>query len=275
MENKRQKLDQYLKQMKQGNPLTDSFVGRTGDVFDDALVARNLSEEALAREFLKNTGLPVPGKGASRAQLEDFLSRSLKEIYPEIEPELRIGGLNDQYGQNRIDISDYTAKQPIETTLGTAFHEGGHAYDKQILGVDGKPISLGDLRKAKSSGLNLKQMDPLQVYDEIVGAKHHAKIPNLREGSYGFGALKSLLKSGTFKGVGPIAATAGAVTAASASDALADTLVPGGVESVGQGSDKVLSPEQEQSVEASRQLSSGSPMNEQRLRALQKMVQGK
>lgn len=269
MENKRQKLDQYIKQMKQGNPLTDSYVQRTGDVFDDALVARNLSEEALAREVLKNTGVPIPGKGSSRLQVEDFLSRILKERYPEIEPELRIGGNADQYGQNRIDISDYTAKQPIEKTVGTVLHEGGHAYDEKVLGTTGKELDLADLRKAKASGKNLKQMDPLQVYDEILGAKHHAKIPNLREGSYGFGALKSLLKSGTFKGIAPVA---GALTAASASDALADTLVPGGVESVGQGSDQVLSPEQEQSVEASRQLSAGEPMNQARMQALQRMV---
>lgn len=266
MENKRQKLDQYIKQMKQGNPLTDSFVPKTGDVFDDALVARNLSEEALAREVLKNTGVPIPGKGSTRSQAEDFMNRIIKERYPELEPNVRIGGDFDQYGQGQIDLSNFTAKQPVEKSLSTALHEAGHQYDDKILGAKGKELNLADLRKAKASGVNLKQMDPLQVYDEIVGAGHHAKIPKLREGSYGFGALKSLLKSGTFKGIGPVSAAAGALAAGSASDALADTFVPGGVESVGQGSDTGgVSPEW-------KELSETETLNSARLNALQKMA---
>lgn len=232
---RRQMLDRYIKEVRQGIPFAEEFTGKTGDVFDDALVARNLTEDSLGREVLKNTGVPIPGKGSTRSQAEDFLNRMVKERYPELEPNVRIGGDLDQYGQGEIDVSDFTAKSSPERAVGTVLHEAGHQYDDKILGTRGKELNLKDLRKAKSGGMNLKQMDPLQVYEDVVGVGHHAKIPKLREGTYGFGALKSLLKSGTFKGLAP--AAVGAAFAGSASDALADTVVPGGVESVGEGSD--------------------------------------
>ena len=85
----------------------------------------------------------------------------------------------------------------------------------------------------------------------------------------------NLKKAGKFaaKAALPVGALGlGAALSDSAGDAIADILVPGGVESAGAGSDSVLSPEQQRSVEASRELSSGEPMNQARLIALQKML---
>jgi hypothetical protein len=75
---------------------------------------------------------------------------------------------------------------------------------------------------------------------------HHNRIPDLRPDSvFELGALKSYLKSGKFKGMlpGAVGAGLGAAFAGSASDALADTLIPGGVEAAGSDSDKTPGPE--------------------------------
>jgi len=78
-------------------------------------------------------------------------------------------------------------------------------------------------------------MDPSEVYEAMAG-KHHAQIPKLREGTYGLGALKNYLKSGTFKAlpyVGTALAGAAALSSPDASAAAADLVIPGGLESLG------------------------------------------
>lgn len=234
----RAKLDKFIKQMKEGIPYAEDYIDKSSDIFDNALEARDLSENALAREVLKNTGIPIPGKGSTRTQTEDFLNKIVEERYPELKPNVKIDGNQSFYQDGKINLSDYRAKNSPEDAVGTVLHEAGHQYDDKILNSSGQPISNKELRLAKAKGLDLKNMDPMQVYEELVGVKHHAKIPKLREGTYGFGALKSLLKSGTFKGLAPVGV--GAALAGSADEALADVVIPGGAESLGKDSDKQM-----------------------------------
>jgi hypothetical protein len=93
-------------------------------------------------------------------------------------------------------------------------HEGAHAYDKikKIVPEISQDDFNKELRKLKASGFDLKNADPAHIY-ELIAAKHHAQIPDLREGTFGLGALKSYLKSGTFKGMAPILAKGAAVGA--------------------------------------------------------------
>jgi hypothetical protein len=70
----------------------------------------------------------------------------------------------------------------------------------------------------------------------------------------------------------PAAAVGSALMSDSASDAIMDTLIPGGVSSVGQGSDEPLDKRQRRDVEASAELSAGEPMNRERYLAIQRML---
>jgi hypothetical protein len=81
------------------------------------------------------------------------------------------------------------------------------------------------------------------------------------------GAKRASLGLGKLGGSKALAALAGpaGLALSAAQDAMAS-------EDVGLGSDQMLTPEQEQSVEASRELTAGQPMNQARLLALQKMV---
>lgn len=235
---KKDNLDKFIKQMKEGIPYAEDYIDKSSDIFNNSLEARDLSENALAREVLKNTGVPIPGRGSSRTQTEDFLNRIVEERYPELKPNVKIDGNQSFYQDGNINLSNYRATNSPEDAVGTVLHEAGHQYDDKILGASGKPVGNKELRLAKAKGLDLKNMDPMQVYEELVGAGHHAKIPKLREGSYGFGALKSLLKSGTFKGLAPVGV--GAALAGSADEALAETIIPGGLDSLGKDSDKQI-----------------------------------
>lgn len=127
--------------------------------------------------------------------------------------------------------------------VGKLLHEAGHQYDDKMKVIDpktnlphiGKELDLGTLRKARDSGVDLKNLDPSQVY-EMYAKGHHANIPDLREGSYGLGALKSMLKSGTFKAlpvIGTAATAAAALSAPDASAAIADFAIPGGLNNLG------------------------------------------
>lgn len=89
----------------------------------------------------------------------------------------------------------------------------------------------------------VRDLDPTQAY-EILSKGHHAEIPKLREGSFEFGALKSMMKNGKFKSIaGALPYVGGAVTAATAlsspdaSAAVGDILVPGGLQGLGPSSE--------------------------------------
>jgi hypothetical protein len=212
-------IQEYLKMVEEGRPFSEDIIGKTRDIEDDALRARNLSGEALANQVLKDTGIPIPGKEASRLKQEDFLNRIVKERYPELEPNVVLEPSSSAggYAKGKIDINSDLAKiWTPERKVGTLLHEAGHQYDDEILNKAGKNLDLGTLRKLKDSGVDLKSMDPTEVY-ELYAKNHHANIPGLREGTFELGALKNYLKKGTFRGIAPaILKGAGAIAGGAA-----------------------------------------------------------
>lgn len=226
---RRKALEDYAKQVGEGLPFAEDFIGKTRDIEDDALRARNLSEETLASQVLKNTGVPIPGKEASRSKQEDFLNRMIKEQYSEIEPNVVLEPSNfaGGYQKGKIDINEDLAKiWTPEKLVGTGFHEAGHQFDDQILGKQGKNLDLGTLRKAKVAGIDLKNMDPAQVY-ELYAKSHHADIPQRGGSTFGLGALKNYLKTGGFRAAVPLL-TGGAGLLVSGASEAADTEEMGG-----------------------------------------------
>lgn len=277
---KLKRLREYAKNVEQGNTDVSDFVDPSKSLSQKIMEARNLSEEALADKYLQNTGIRVPGKGSTKSQVEDFLGQIGKEAYPELDSEVGIiKDLNVRGSKadgayspksSRIELDANLVRRSPREAVATLFHEKAHNYDDKVLKIPGSDVmDFEALKQAQKINPNITAEEAY----ELVGKRHHAKIPKLREGTFGLGALKSYLKNnGVFRAVGPVAAIGGALAAGSASDALADTVIPGGVESVGEGSDQVLNPDQQQSVDASRQLSAGEPMNQARFQALQKMV---
>ena len=264
MKNKKKILELFAKQLNEGLPFAEDFIDITPNIEQNALIARNLSEDALAHQVLKNTGIPIPEAGANKSKREDFLNQIVAERYPEFkDPNLRIGN-EDSYFKNKILVND--RPDDLTAMVGQSLHEAGHKYDDKILRQPGINLDLADLRKAKASGIDLKNMDPAQVY-ELYAKNHHAKIPNFREGSYGLGALKSMMKSGTFKQIaGALPLVGGLVAGAMSEDASA--AIPGlDQESLGE------SPEQEREIFNeinARKAYDASPARKARLDALKK-----
>lgn len=254
-------LEDFAKNVALGNPLSEDLVRtplpeinpnepvgsriRTEEaVRRRALQARNLSEDALANEVLKNTGIPIPDDTASRLKREDFLKRMIEERYPEYklgDDDLNLSMLNDRTVPEGIYNADsgkiFIKDRPnIIKNLATAFHEGAHKYDYEHLNFDGtEDVSNLSMKDALPKKRALTDIDPTEAY-ELMSKGHHAEIPKLREGSFGLGALKSYLKSGTFKAlpiIGTAAAGAAALSSPDASAAAMDAIIPGGLESLG------------------------------------------
>jgi hypothetical protein len=234
-------LESFAKDVERGIPLAEDYVKKSGDIYSDALRARNLAEEALAQKVLENTGIPIPDTKSSLSRKEDFLNQILKERYPEFEPNVSFKDMNGTVGQyqgGKIALNKELAKdRDIQRLTSDVLHEGAHKYDdiKKIVPEISQDDFNKELRKLKASGFDLKNADPAQVY-ELIASKHHAQIPKLREGTFGLGALKSYLKSGTFKAlpiIGTAAAGAAALSSPDASAAAADLAIPGGLESLG------------------------------------------
>lgn len=221
---RRKVLEEYAKQMKEGIPFSEDLIpDLDSDISNNALLARNLSEDTLANEVLKNTGISIPDNNAPISKKEDFLNRMLAERYPEFkDPNVRIGD-ESYYQKGGI----FVREQPdIIKQTSDLFHEGAHKFDKEDLGFQGREISQEPLRRAKASGMNLKSADPTQVY-EMMAKGHHARIPNLRDAdSFGQGALKSYLKIGAFKALPIIGPAIGAGIAAMSGDANAASGLP-------------------------------------------------
>jgi hypothetical protein len=233
-------LEDFAKNVEMGEPLAEGYVGRSGDILKDALRARNLSEEALAQKVLDNTGIPIPDKMSPISRKEDFLNRILQERYPEIKSPIELKDMPGNVGEyfnGKISLNkDLVNNRDIVKSTSDVLHEGAHGYDdiKNIASFDGDDFNK-ELRRLKAEGFDLKNADPAQVY-ELMAKKHHAQIPKLREGSFGLGALKSYLKSGTFKAlpvIGTAATAAAALSSPDASAAAADLAIPGGLESLG------------------------------------------
>lgn len=216
MDDRRKTLELFSKQLSEGNPLAEEFVNTAKNPLSQSIQARDLAEDALANEVLKNTGVPIPGPKSSQLKQEDFLNRILQERYPELSPNVQIkdlAGNLGEYGQGNIDISKKIANDPIKS-VSALLHEGGHQYDDKILKFGGTDnIAKKQLVQNVPEGRLLKDLDPMQM-SEIINKGHHARIPKLRDAdSFGLGALKSMLKSGTFKGIAPVVAKAGLATA--------------------------------------------------------------
>jgi hypothetical protein len=197
-------LEEFSKRIMEGTPYSEDLIGKTSDIENDALRARNLSEDSLAHNVLKNTGVPIPGKEASRSKQEDFLNRLVKEQYPDMEPDVRLEKMKSaaNYGDGKIGINQDLAKiWTPEQTAGKAFHEAGH-YDSELLGKAGKNLDLATLRKAKAAGIDLKKMDPTDVY-ELYAKSHHAGKAGK---TFGVNALENYLKKGSFRAVAPFLA---------------------------------------------------------------------
>jgi hypothetical protein len=234
-------LEDFAKDVERGIPLAEDYVGKSENPYIDALRSRDLAEEALAQKVLDNTGIPIPDKKAGLSRKEDFLNQILQERYPELKPNVKFKDMNGSVGEyegGKIFLNKNLAKdRDIQKLTSDVLHEGGHGYDdlKKIVPVKSQDDFMKEMRKLKASGFDFKNADPAQIY-ELIAGKHHAQIPNLREGTFGLGALKSYLKSGTFKAlpiVGTAAAGAAALSSPDASAAAMDMAVPGGLESLG------------------------------------------
>lgn len=231
MNDRRKSLEQYSQYIKDGMPQMDEFIDNKLPAETKALKARNLAEETLAHEVLKNTGLSVPDKSSSSLKKEDFLNRIIQERYPELKSNLSLMDLSSdnanglylpktksiQLDKKMVDKSDITK------SLSVGLHEAAHQYDDQILNFDGtEDVNRANLRKLGKSSTAIKNIDPVDMY-EVLGKGHHARIPNLRDAdSFGLGALKSMMKSGTFKqAAGAIPLVGGVAAAAMSGDASA------------------------------------------------------
>lgn len=226
---RRAALEKYAKDVKSGLYLADDYLPKENNPLERALNARNLAEDTLANEVLKTTGVNIPQKGATKQQIENFYQDLVKERYPELpEGEIQIKKLKDSYGtfdrgNGIIELDeDMVRKSPISST-STLLHEVGHKYDKDILGKTSEnPLNYKNIRESLKGNKFDVNSDSADIAETILKG-HHASIPNLREGSFGLGALKSLLKSGTFKSVAPI----GVAAALASDDASASDFIPG------------------------------------------------
>lgn len=221
MDDRKKALELFAKQLSEGLPFAEDFIKGDHDIENNALLARNLAGESLAHNVIKDTNISVPHSGASISKKEDFLNRVVAEHYPEIkDPNIRIGA-EDSYSPRTggILVRD---NEDLTKTLGKTLHEAGHKYDNDVLGFKGQNLDLKTLRDAKKSGLDLKNADPMQVYD-VYAKGHHARIPDLRDAdNFELGALKSYLKNGTFKQIaGTLPLVGGVAAAAMSGDASA------------------------------------------------------
>lgn len=200
-----------------------------------AISARDLMEETLAEQVMRNTGVPVPDPKASIGKKEQFLMDILDDVYPEMRTNVRvIPDLMDE----AVDSQGVKTQKPvlgmyfpetkkikvrdtedIHKILSTGLHEAAHQYDDSALKFSGTPDLLeDDLNKYiedYKQGKVTKKLTPNEAYD-ILAKGHHAQIPGKREGkTFGAGALKSYLKSGKFKSLLPGVLTGGAGLVAS------------------------------------------------------------
>jgi hypothetical protein len=251
---KKEALEKFTKQLSVGDYFSGNLIMPDKALGTQALQARDIAEQALANEFLKNTGLPVPDRFTSVGKAEDFLNSSLQQAYPEFDPNVKLlSEKNDPYLKGNLGFyspkkseivlnRDSFSPKDIRNLLATTFHEGAHKYDDKVL-----KYQLPKDLNSKNGMLNFEDayktakeldrpIDPTEMY-EIAAKGHHARIPKLRDAdSFGLGALKSYLKSGTFKAIpiiGTAAAGAAALSSPDASAAAMDMAIPGGLESLG------------------------------------------
>lgn len=232
MQDRKRLLEEYIKQMKEGLPFAEDFIEGSSDIRNNSLLARNLTEEALAHEVLKSTGVPIPDKGVTRLKKEDFLNRIVNEQYPEItNPNISLGDESSYFkGKTLVD-----SKGDMIRNVADSLHETGHKFDTEIMKSGNSTPLLSEKELAKiGKTKNLKDADPLEVY-ELMSKGHHASIPQVREQSYGLSNLKNALKGNKIRGLGlPI--VGGLAAAGLSGDAMAAIPVLGEAEDVGMSS---------------------------------------
>lgn len=208
-----------------------------GSALGNAYLSRDISENLLADNVLKNTGIPIPSKYVTTSKFEDFLNRIMQERYPELSPDVNLKDLSKDEAKGLywrgqsipswIEIEKNLKKNPIEA-VGTMLHEAGHQYDHKIL-------NRGIGSEIRDELVNiLDDRNPQYIYEQIAKG-HHAEIPDLREGSFGKGALKSFLKSGTFRqAAGALPLVGGLAAAGMSEDASAAVPILGEAGPVGE-----------------------------------------
>ena len=251
---RRQALEKYARDVKDYD-LSDSgiYLPKRNNIMDQALEARDLAEDALGNEVLKTTGVSIPGKGATKSQIENFFQDLAKEQYPDL-PEMKlkidnVKGLEGYYdpSSDLIGLDEQVVRKDPAKAVGSFLHEKGHRLDKK-LGHTGSPIDNKAFRSIKSK-LSVNT-DPTDIYEMVNEAsKHHAKIPG-REGSYGLSNLKNILKGRALRGLGPLATGVGAAAALSSGDVAALS----GVENIGEGSTKHLTEKDLQDIDTLKQI---------------------
>ena len=259
-------LEKYIKQMKEGIPFAEEYIKPNPDLRESALSARNLTEDALAHEVMKNTGIPIPDKGASRLKREDFLNRIANEIYPEFSnPDISLGDESSYYqGKTLVDAQGSTRRN-----VADALHEMGHKYDVEHLKAPTDEILDEQGVRKLSKTMNLKDKDPLEVY-ELISKNHHAKIPNVREESFGLSNLKNVLKGAKIRSlVGP--ALGVGLGLATGNDAMAAVPVLGDAEDVGSSDDDFMMMGEVQGLKNYE----NSPARQDKLKALDKLRNNK
>lgn len=190
----------------------DDLISNESTNLDRSRGARDLAESTLGREYLRQTGVSIPNiKNASRKEMEAFLNKLKEEQYPELSDYSVESRDLDAMGYSVPDkkrlLIDPKKHKSIEDIAGTLFHESGHAYD-DIKGTDSLSDSIlnrdkqRELRKlqiiANETGISPDAYDLSKIYQK----GHHANIPKLRpDDSFGFGALKGLVKNKGFKSV--------------------------------------------------------------------------
>lgn len=207
------RVKKLLNRVKQDNVYVDDLIDRNPkDLMYNTSQARDLAQKTLGNEYLKQTGVSIPNiKRASNSQVESFLNKVKEEAYPELfdtsvtsskQPLKTANGL--YYPDKNVIKLAGTSERPIDELVGTLFHESGHAYDNMDKSLNSlsKPIEENISKLSKDS---IKNLDELDAYDlsELLQKGHHKTHKGLREGSYGFGALKNFIKKGTFKGLAP------------------------------------------------------------------------
>lgn len=212
MNDRRKLLEQLSKQHNRtGKINTAGLIDPNQIPFNQALDANDLTQQVLAHEVLKNTGVPIPNPGARASTVEDFYHRIMQERYPELKPNIDVvkdlaknenarGVYYSGPSLKWIEMDQDLWKKNPESALGTLLHESGHQYDEQIMGrKEGKPIN----DKFRFPGMN-----PDDAYEIVAQGHHLENIPGQRGvGTFGKAALQNLKEKGTFRAeTGPLGA---------------------------------------------------------------------
>ena len=234
------RLEEVAKRAKKGDFELSDLLGRTSDYVDDSIRYRNLMEDTVGNEYLKNTGISVPNiKNASRAEIERFTRDLLEENYGNdlglkgIELDNKLSGYGAYDPNNKkviINPNKFKTRSAAQNT-GDALHEFGHVYDDST-GLWKNSINLGEMTKEKIEALKKMGItrDNAHLFDiddvaEVVSKGHHYELPE-RLKSWSRSALENLVNGRRLKQLAiPAAIGTGMIATsgdASASDSLMD-----------------------------------------------------